>query len=207
MDKGSDGESAMNALVYKFGLNLWQWPDPSHGVNRDIDLALKHCNLYHFWLLMLVSWNLPFGPDKDDLRYHQLRDAMKSYFKKNTARTAVLFQELCPHIIDEHMKAGVSYPGSQDVDLECWDYIASRQFFAKVGRRTNLNRFCGSIESAEFNLPNWTTDLLERTVVSLECDFLRGNAFLNKFSLRPGEAEQVSEGGGSTSTSRLQIED
>jgi hypothetical protein len=117
-DQGSDGVSGFWALSYHFGLNVWQWPDASHGVNRDIDLSLKHCHLFGFWLCMLISWNLPFGPDKDDMRYCQLRAAMQAYFKHNTPRTAVLFQELAPLIIQEHEQSGVAYPGIEDVDVE-----------------------------------------------------------------------------------------
>lgn len=84
--------------------------------------------------------------------------------------------------------------------------MSGRQFFCKVGRRTNLNRFCGSLEAAEFNLKNWTTDLMERTYVALECDMLKGKAFLQHFDLRPGAAENV-ESGGSTSAKRLSMED
>lgn len=206
-DQGSDGEASFWALSYHFGLNVWQWPDFSHGVNRDIDLTLKHCNLFGFWLCMLISWNLPFGPDRDDLRYCQIRAAMTAYFKHNTSRSAVLFQEMAPMIIQEHEQAGIAYPGDGPVDELCWKFLSSRQHFAKVGRRTNLNRFCGSLETAEFNLPHWTTDLMERTYVALEQDMLKGKAFLNHFKLKAGLAETVTEEGGPTSSKRLTMED
>jgi hypothetical protein len=207
MDKGSDGDCAMNALTYHYGLNVWQWPDPSHGANRDFDLTLSDCRLKQFWLLMLISWNLPFGPDRDDQRYLQMRDAMKSYFRRYTKDDAVLFRELAASIISQHSKAGIMYPGEEESMTECWKYLEKRAHFAKVGRRTNLNRFMGSVETAEYNLPNWSTDLMERLFVSLECDFLTGRSFLKKLKLVTGAAEEVGEGGATTSTHRLTVEE
>lgn len=165
------------------------------------------CHLFGFWLCMLVSWNVPFGPDREDLRYHELRDCLKVYFSRKTPKSAVLFQELAPKIIAEHEASGVTYPGLAPVDEECWQFLSARQFFAKVGRRTNLNRFLGSIEAAGFNLPQWHTDLLERSVCALEKDMLKGSAFMSRFSLKAGQAEQVTDGGNSTSCKRLQLED
>ena len=42
MDLGSDGVAAMHALMYGFFMCLWLQPDPSHGCNRDVDLAICH---------------------------------------------------------------------------------------------------------------------------------------------------------------------
>lgn len=207
MDRGSDGESAMNALIFMLKLNIWQWGDPSHGANRDLDMSLRHNNLWQYWLLMLISFNLPFGPDRDDYRYHQMRDAMKAYFATHCARDAYLYQSLSASIIAEHERAGVQYQGLQAPDEECWAFLAEMQHFAKVGRRTNLNRFMGSVEAAQANVPNWHTDLFERTWVCLSLDFLRGQKFLTRFKLRPGAAEEVPEGGGTTSSAKMSIED
>ena len=43
-------------------------PDPAHGANRDMILSLRHGGLFALWLCMLISWNLPFGPNKDSMR-------------------------------------------------------------------------------------------------------------------------------------------
>ncbi len=184
----------MNALVHHFGLNVWQWPDSSHGCNRDFMLALQGCSLKKFWLCMVVSFKVPFGPDRDDYRYHQIRSTVKAYFRSHDITTAYLFQQMCPAILEEHHKAGITYPGEMSAEQECWDMLSSRSHFAKVGRRVNLNRFLGSVEAAEFNLGYWTTDLFERTLVCLEMGFLKGAKFMHKFGLVAGDSEEVPEG-------------
>ena len=82
MDLGSDGVAAMHALMFHFLICIWMMPDPSHGCNRDVDLAICHLGLKPFWLLMMVCWNLPFGPDKDHYRFHQLKESHVWIFKK-----------------------------------------------------------------------------------------------------------------------------
>lgn len=98
----------------------------------------------------------------------------------------MIFQELAPKIIAEHEAAGVTYLGVDPVDEECWEFLSARQFFAKVGRRTNLNRFCGSLEAAEFNLPQWRTDLLERSVCALEKGHVEGRCLHVSLQLEAG---------------------
>jgi hypothetical protein len=71
MDLGSDNVCGMFAGAYKFGLNWDGVPDNSHGCNKDIDGALRSCDLFDFWLLMVISWNLPFGwSNEPDTRCH-----------------------------------------------------------------------------------------------------------------------------------------
>jgi hypothetical protein len=172
-----------------------------------MDLCLKQNKMFQMWLMMLVSWNVPFGPDRDDYRYLQIRDTLKSYFARNDHRSAVLFQEYCPTILAEHEAAGISHPdGDLPADQALWNFLSARQHFAKVGRRVDLNRFCGSLEAAETNMPTWTTDLFERTLVALEHDFLKGRAFLNRIKVKAGPAETVTEEGGSTSVRRVLME-
>ena len=61
-DMGSDGLSAYHAYVYHFRANAILWPDPSHGVHRDVQMTLKECCLWRVFLLAMVGWSLSFGP-------------------------------------------------------------------------------------------------------------------------------------------------
>ena len=75
IDLGSDGFCAFNALENMVGwkLNIDLWPDVAHGWNRDFELLLRHTKLKGFWMAMMVSWNLPYGPKREHQRKHELR--------------------------------------------------------------------------------------------------------------------------------------
>ena len=70
MDLGAAGLSGYFAAEQFFGLNCDNIPDAAQGANRDMIWSLKHAGLFGFWLCMLISWNLPFGPNKDSMRLH-----------------------------------------------------------------------------------------------------------------------------------------
>ena len=91
MDQGADGLSAGWAGVYFFKLNLTLVFDPSHGANKDVDLAIKRVGVDDFWRLMMVSWNLPMGPNNDCQRCLAVREAVDSLFKILTPSTFPLF--------------------------------------------------------------------------------------------------------------------
>jgi len=84
MDLGSDGLAAAHAMMYaeRLKLNSGIFGDPAHGSNCDLKGNLRAVFLYQFWLLMMVSWNLPFGCDNDRSRYRQLVECMKAHFKR-----------------------------------------------------------------------------------------------------------------------------
>ena len=76
-DCGSDNVSAMNALLYLFKCCIDFWGDPPHGCNRDTLNALGMASLRQFWSVMLISFNLPFGPQNDNGWQNQLDDLMQ----------------------------------------------------------------------------------------------------------------------------------
>lgn len=119
MDLGSDGNSAMHALIYKFGANAVQWPDASHGATRDVTLLLSRLSLKNFWVLMCTSWNLPHGrAEHRDGRYWEMQKGMAHYFETENPKTAVLFQAFLPLIFKELTRAGIEFPTDGDQDLE-----------------------------------------------------------------------------------------
>lgn len=186
-------------------LNVVQWADPSHGCNRDEDQALKSAGLFQLWLLLLVSWNMVYGPDDDNLRLHQLREAMESCFKKHTPRSCPLFLELAPEMLKNLEEHGVQFSGEEDAETELWKWLEKRQKFVKAGRKTNLNRFQGSVTTAQRSLPYWWVDAFERVYTCLELDMMKGRQFMQRLVLRSGPAEEVGETG-STNPKKLTIE-
>jgi hypothetical protein len=80
------------SLLCHYKVNVTFYDDLSHGCNCDLKVALKSAGLFQFWLLMLTSWNLPWGVDSDEERRLQLRECMKAVFCNESPYTCVLYK-------------------------------------------------------------------------------------------------------------------
>jgi len=207
MDLGSDGNSAIHFMTYSMALNVDQHPDFSHGANRDQIMMLKTVGLYQLWLLLVVSWNLPHGPDRDDMRFHQLREATEHLFETTTPGSCPLFLGHSHEMVRELRDAGVDFPGEAGVEQELWNYLKKRGFYVTVGSRFNMCRFQSCIATAEDNVGTWLVDWLERTHAAVVLDFLHGKALENKIILMSSAADEVPEGGGSTNPAKVSVQD
>jgi hypothetical protein len=101
MDLGSDGLSGSNALMYMFLLSLTRIDDFAHGCNCDIRVMLKAVKYWSFWLLMMVCFNVVWGPDHDEGRLHQTRDTMQHLYETETHISCVLFKSMASDIHKE----------------------------------------------------------------------------------------------------------
>jgi len=50
-------------------------PGCAHGLHNDVKLSLSAVQFYGFWLSCTYAFNLAWGPDRDERRYHQSRQA------------------------------------------------------------------------------------------------------------------------------------
>ena len=100
IDQGGDGLAACNFLL-SLGCCLTIWCDFSHGANNDVNAAIKEMGLWSFWLLMLVTLNVPHGPWDDDVRHAQTKEGWDEVKENYSSRSAVLFQHHLPNMIDE----------------------------------------------------------------------------------------------------------
>ena len=205
MDLGSDGVCGMHSLQYKpeWKLNIIPLPDPSHAGNCVVNEALKEAGLQQVWLLYLVDWNLPYGPDDEYGRMQQLREANDHLYSSNSPGTMALFQEFCPEIKLELEAQGVDLPGL-DIEQDIWE---GRSRLCKEGTRVNLNRFQGALYKAKKKINCFAIEAFERIYCGLELDFLRGRRFAEKLILKAGGKEVVTEGSSSTNPVRVGLED
>ena len=89
-DLGSDCLCASHAAERLWKLNFSKFNDLDHACQRSLVDSLKSSGLYDFWLLMMVSWNLPNGPDNNDYRYAQIVTAINHLQTAHTARSCVI---------------------------------------------------------------------------------------------------------------------
>ena len=92
MDLGSDGLAGYNYIDFKERLNVDCCPDLSDGGNRDVINALHSTDLFQLWLLWVISMNLPYGPDRNDQRGMELREALAAAITDNSPAKSPLFQ-------------------------------------------------------------------------------------------------------------------
>ena len=206
MDLGSDGLAASSALLHLYDCNITRFDDFSHGANNDLKVTLKACGLFSFWLVCMISWNLPYGHDQDEQRRRQLRECMAHVYEAETFESCVLFKEWSAQMLSDWINNGNELPGVKAAEEELWDALVARTPFARCGRRASLCRFQDLVAAGEANVKFWAIDAFERTTVALELDFLKGRGFNERIRLKMGATEEIAEGGCSTSTKLVTAE-
>jgi hypothetical protein len=177
MDLGPDGQSGMSALEYKFRLCVLKCPDPSHGLQRDQWVVLKDMHLFQWWLLMMVSVNMPYGPRQSEERLTQFRNLCIDLHGKNP-RAFPLFMARVPGALRDLRDAGVELPGEGDPEQELWEYWLQRGHFRRSGYRCNLNRFQGGFVRVANDMQHWELDLWESEYVAIEMDMMKSKRLL-----------------------------
>ena len=81
IDLGSDGVCAYFAAIYKFKLNMILFPDESHSCKNSFIECAKESGVWHLLLLMLITWNLEFGPRQEETRRSDLRAASENCYE------------------------------------------------------------------------------------------------------------------------------
>ena len=163
-DCGPDNVSASNALMYLFKCCFDFWGDPPHGCNRDTLNALNMSSLRQFWSVMLISFNLPFGPQNDNGWANLLDEAVKhlatTYSHSNLP---ALFLQAAPRMLELLINMGVELPGLLDKEFELWDFFISQGLRRKGCEMMTNCRFQGSVASAQANVDYWEVDRTMRT--------------------------------------------
>ena len=206
IDLGSDGLAGAMALQYHWKANIHLRPDPSHGGTCDFDLALGAAEVKGLWLCLVLSWNLPFGVHADETRAHQLKEVMQSVFEKHEQPNMPLFVSMISKLELCYRNLGHSFDQA-GLEEAIWTLLASRPWYQKLGRKCSMARFHSALHTAKEKVPYWWIDCFERTCTSLETDNLKGKALLSKIATCAGRAEQSKEGGTSTNTATITMED
>ena len=119
-------------------------------------------------LLLLISWNLPWGPSDDEYRRNQLDEAMKHFYAINTEENP-LYQNHCFGIAQDLEDAGiVTFPRGRPLEEDVFEYVKSQSLLAKTDRRTSNCRFGGTLVSAIYNLPLWGMQTSQRQYTALK---------------------------------------
>ena len=205
-DMASDNLTAYQALERRFKANTDLFGDPVHGGHRDFDLTLGQCQVKNVFLLCVIGMNLLFGPDRDEQRFHQIRCCMEALHKGKRLEELPLLQSYASLIFADLRRMGIELPGLESDDEEVKNWMQQRGFAVREHRRITLCRFMAGVAGAEFHVQKWNIDAYETLCLALECDFLKSRK-LDKLILRTGDAEKIGEHSGSTSATRMSVED
>lgn len=205
-DLGSDALCGYMALERFFGANCDLSPGPAHGLHNDIKLSLSGCQLYGYWITMICAFNLPWGPEKDELRFQQVREACVALHRGRHPHELPMFLAFAKDIQADLLASGIELPGARPEEQEVFSHIADRGFCVREGRRISMCRFMASIEGAERHLPKWSIDCYETVSMALKLGLLRTSE-LKKLLLKVGPPEEQSENAGTTAPSRPTAED
>ena len=93
----------------------------------------------------MISANAMHGPDRDDMRYHQVRDAMRGAYKHLDEKTPA-FASAAAKIYDDLKRTRHEWAGEKRIETEVWEYCKSQESFTSKGYQLNLNRFMGVVE-------------------------------------------------------------
>jgi hypothetical protein len=178
----------------------------TRGTQRSFIEMLKAAHLWEFFVLMVISFNLPHGWDNNDMRRRQIMAVIQHIAKNFNAKNFVLFQECCPGMLADLQSLGIELPGEQDPDIECFEFWKSRGTFKKFDR-VMMNRFMAGPTRAEKVVPWWNFDFFERQMVGLELDMFKSKRFEAKMIVKASALEPAGESGGPTGSKILHVED
>ena len=209
MDCGPDGMCGSFALEYGWDFNFDRFPDPSHGTNCDFNGGLKAVGLMGLILCMMISWNLPYGPDRDHQRMLQLDGALEMLYKTGTAKSTPLFMKKVDGIIKCLKRNGVRFSGSWSEDEEAFRIRCERMHGRKRGRRMTASRFAAGLQKALECTAWWEVDSFEREYLALEGDMVGNAGLANKIKLIADKEQHaaVAEGGAPSSATQFGMED
>lgn len=203
MDQGADGISAAWLLQQK-AANISVFSDPSHGAWADTKQLLKDNQMFSWWLLLMVGWNVPHGLWNDDQRFALLSEGWDDVVKHEGARSSALFQNYAADILaDIGGTSALTTDGP--VDLAVWQHILADPPMAKKGMKINLNRFFHGLEFARQDLHRWHSRLLVCEYTALEQGMLASRR-TDKVRVRGGDRDTGgSEEKPTTDSSRLNM--
>jgi len=139
--------------------------------------AITQLGLKSLWLLGLVSWNLPWGPNEEEHRFNQLRECLTSFYQKNSPRTSPSFQFFAKDLAECYRTCGHVFSSEMSVEDEVWSLLKRRTFGSRTGRRCNLNRLQGSLYTCQQHIGSWAIDLYERLLHAMEVALSKFFAF------------------------------
>lgn len=148
-------------------------------------------NKFPLVLLMLICFNLPHGPDKDEgMRFTQLQDSLEHLFRTMAPGACPLFESLAPAMLQDLGSAVPLLPGASPGE-SLWAFLGDKAKFPRKGYKVNLCRFMAFIREAASFLPEWSVWRFRAEYLALEMDFFQGKQFKQNLIVRQSLVNEV----------------
>lgn len=123
---------------------------------------VARCGLYHFWVLMVICYNMPHGP-------WESWDEMANYFDHSSS---VFFQQYAHLMVQDLGGESAVDGGRDDLSKGLWNMLLADNPLRKKGFKLKLNRIFGSVHFAREDLKRWTMRLMVFEYAFLEAGLL-----------------------------------
>lgn len=131
--------------------------------------ALRDLHLFAFWVLLLVAFSAPCGPQQDRTRRRALAESWGAMFADFGCGSCPAHDEKVQSIIDDrggleslHLEPGES------VERGLWRTLQDQPPFSIGMPKCNLNRFFSSTQRARQELERWDSGLLNYEYLAIE---------------------------------------
>ena len=148
LDQGSSGVCGTVAFEYRSHCNSIKMPDFSHGGHKDFQCAVKDIGLWDWLLPFMIPANANHGPNRDDQRRQELRDAMSLAYQRVTENTP-MFSEQAIYIHEKLTNARFEFPHVLSPQREACEACEEAFHFSKKRSRLNMKPFRGVVQAAE----------------------------------------------------------
>eukprot|EP00971_Amphidinium_carterae_P343841 6483859-Amphidinium_carterae.1 len=190
-DQGPDMVSGFYAAAYGQGCNVDALWDLSHGVHNDTINALKGVKSWQFVLLLLVTVNLPHGPQQDEaMRFAQLVESSQAMYTRHEPHNCPLFQSHAPNILKE-LGSKVELTSTESPELTLWRHLKEESKWPKLGGKTRLCKFAGWLRAVRSLLPEWSKTLMHCEYLGIEADLLSSKSSRSALKLKMSASSQA----------------
>lgn len=146
--------------------------------------------LWVLWLLLLVSWNIKYGPRQEEARRSQMRSALGLVYQGRTPETTPLFMALAPYMIQELGACDiVRFDRQENLEAELWSFLRDRSRSTVGSRWVAMNRYGGSLSAAH---------LWERSCVAFDADMMKDTTRMARVSAASALAADKDSGAPTT---------
>ena len=196
-DKAGDGLSAMSALKFKpsLKLNVIEYFDFAHLACRSLEEGFRSVGLWSFTLLMLVVFNLPHGPEKEEgMRWAQFTETLSDMVAKFEEPSNFELFKAHLHRMAIELRGIIDFEKFVDQEDAVWEYVKTcERHPIKDSYKVKLGEFMAWPRAAEAFIPVWTLWRFVCEYVAVEMGMISSKAALKIIEVPTVAAKAAAE--------------
>ena len=172
-DDGSDEVSLRHALEYfdPVKCNTTSYRDTGHRCNNDFWNTCSEMDCKPLCLMLLIDFNLSSGPDDQDLRYSQLKQAPLQHMHRTTYATSPCFRACSSDLREEWREALLEDEG-ESTESALWRHIFEYIRLEKKGYKSYAGRHMDFVHAGEIHYKRWFTRGFQLQIACIEYNMI-----------------------------------